>query len=61
MLDGTLTPGGMTLARMSAEETVLQVTCFEPGATLNKVWKLKGTRRQLKPSSCEARARSVFV
>ena len=48
---GTVTPGGVTLARRSSLLTALQDLVKLEACRLNRFWKLKGTRRQLKPSS----------
>ena len=46
-----MTPGGVTLARMSSLLTALQDLVKLEACRLKRFWKLKGTRKQLKPSS----------
>ena len=46
-----MTPGGVTLDRMSPLLTGLQDLVKLEACRLKRFWKLKGTRKQLKPSS----------
>lgn len=53
-----VTPGGSTLARISGPEVRVQLGfAQEKGAALKRDSKLKGTRKQLMPSSCTASAK----
>ena len=49
---GTVTLGSVTSAWMSAAVVAVQALVKSVGVSWNRFWKLKGTRRQLKPSSC---------